>query len=109
MPSWVEARTIALPPTNVSARRPQSYCAAAPTLTGPQPNPSEPPLSPIRRPAPPAMQQAADAALKQAGMDPDQDGPLLLNILGVQNLSGPPALSSPDRAAPRTARGTAGR
>jgi class 3 adenylate cyclase/tetratricopeptide (TPR) repeat protein len=36
------------------------------------------------------------AALKQAGMDPDQDGPLLLNILGVQNLSGPQALSSPE-------------
>src|SRR5260221_6036400 len=36
------------------------------------------------------------AALKQAGMDPDQDAPLLLNILGVRNLSGPRALSSPE-------------
>ena len=29
-------------------------------------------------------------------MDPDQDGPLLLNILGIQNLSGPRALASPE-------------
>ena len=36
------------------------------------------------------------AALKRAGMDPDQDGPLLLNILGIQNLSGPRALASPE-------------
>ena len=36
------------------------------------------------------------AALKQTGMDPNQDGPLLLNILGVQNLSGPHAQSSPE-------------
>jgi class 3 adenylate cyclase/tetratricopeptide (TPR) repeat protein len=43
-----------------------------------------------------AVTAKLNAALKQAGMDPDQDGPLLLNILGVQNLSGRRAQSSPE-------------
>jgi class 3 adenylate cyclase/tetratricopeptide (TPR) repeat protein len=45
---------------------------------------------------PDAIIEKLRAALHEAGMDPDQDSPLLLHLLGVREGAGAPSLSSPE-------------
>jgi predicted ATPase len=46
--------------------------------------------------APEAIIEKVRSGLQEVGMDPEQDSPVLLNLLGVREVGGSPALSNPE-------------
>jgi class 3 adenylate cyclase/tetratricopeptide (TPR) repeat protein len=45
---------------------------------------------------PDAIAEKVRSRLREVGLDPDQDGPVLLHLLGIEDVAGSPALSNPE-------------
>jgi len=51
---------------------------------------------------PDAIADKIHSALREAGLDPDQDGPVLLHLLGIKDVASTPALSTPEAVKAKT-------
>jgi predicted ATPase len=51
---------------------------------------------------PDAIAEKVRSGLRGAGLDPEQDGPVLLHLLGIKDVAGSPALSNPEAVKAKT-------